>query len=185
LNAAWSGGLFDNAAGLPLYESTLYFEVDSPGFPGGEIRGQITPNPDVFGYQGPTFAGFLADGPRIFSPSLPGPPFPMPGAPYSFGLTGDLPPGAVAALAYGGGNAGTPLDLGFLGMDGCLLLTGIDAGVLSTTNAFGCVPPLPLLVPGFPGIEGQDFYLQWLVIDPGANPLGLTTSDAMRIVIQL
>jgi hypothetical protein len=40
-----------------------------------------------------------------------------------------------------------------------------------------------LPIPYFTGLIGLEFYQQALVLDPGANPAGIVTSDAAHAVV--
>lgn len=78
--------------------------------------------------------------------------------------------------------AGTPLpaNLGFLGAPACNLLCSGDE-VYILPNALGATS-WSFQVPPYPGLS---FYNQILALDPTANPLGLTLSNAARGVIGL
>ncbi|MFN0206687.1 MAG: CHRD domain-containing protein [Planctomycetota bacterium] len=161
-----------------LFEGRLYVEIRSAAVPTGEIRGQVTPNPDVYGYAGATSAGNYGRILRIATYGLP-----LAGNPNYEVACFDALPGSFCSLAYGEDTAGMPLDLTFAGITGHVLWTNPLAGYPAAADATGyasntfAIPPVAALI-------GQDFYLQWLSIDVAANPLGLVTSDAVKILIQ-
>jgi hypothetical protein len=66
-------------------------------------------------------------------------------------------------------------------MPGCVLLASVDV-VGSLTSRGGAVE-LALRFPPDPSIAGLRLFVQALVVDPGANALGLTASDALAIVV--
>jgi hypothetical protein len=75
-----------------------------------------------------------------------------------------------------------PLSVPLPGTNNCLVLNAGEIGMLGAviTDAVGDgVLPLPLL--GSPANDGFQFRGQWLILDPGANPLGITTSDAQLL----
>ena len=83
-------------------------------------------------------------------------------------------------------NLGTPmdLDLGALGMTGCRLLAG--TGLLSVpyfTDAAGMARPVGFLVPNDQALVGLPLAAQWICLDPGANALGITSSDGVHLVL--
>ena len=69
-----------------------------------------------------------------------------------------------------------PLDLSFLGMSGCLLLTSIDDIVSLLPN--GGRAQWDLSIPAIQSLVGLSFYQQAFVVDPAANLLGATVSNA-------
>lgn len=68
-----------------------------------------------------------------------------------------------------------PLDLGFVGMPGCPLLTSINAAYPISNTGGQAVSTLP--IPTTPALLGGRFFHQAIVADRGANPLGLTVSN--------
>ncbi|MBK8978627.1 MAG: hypothetical protein IPM29_22245 [Planctomycetes bacterium] len=91
-------------------------------------------------------------------------------------------PSAPAFLLLGlsssqAGGVPLPLDLTSLGAPGCVLLTSIDDTIASSTDPLGSART-ELLIPQDPTLAGVHVYAQWLVVDPGANQLGIALSDA-------
>jgi len=91
-----------------------------------------------------------------------------------------LPSASATALLLGAsrtawGPAPLPLPLGGVGMPGCTLLTSIDL----TFPLAGNAAALP--IPGSIALVGQAFYVQGIVADPVANPLGAVTSNALEV----
>lgn len=84
----------------------------------------------------------------------------------------------VSNSAYGG--TPLPIDLGFLGAPSCMLRTSIDdiqplANILGAATWNWAIPP----------VAGASFYAQVLPIDPTANALAITASNACHGVIGL
>ncbi len=71
-----------------------------------------------------------------------------------------------------------PLDLGFLGMPGCLWSISIDAGYV-VPRFFGQATWSTVL----PLQPGTEFFLQALVADSTANAAGYTVSNAARVIV--
>lgn len=84
----------------------------------------------------------------------------------------------VSNSNYGG--TPLPIDLGFLGAPSCMLRTSIDdiqplANILGAATWNWAIPP----------VAGASFYAQVLPIDPTANALAITASNACHGVIGL
>ena len=94
-----------------------------------------------------------------------------------FGLPVDV---ALLAMSFGVAPPATPL--GFLGMPGCDWHIGLGSAVL-LSGRYG-VASHELVIPAVPGLVGQRFQHQALVLDPGSgNGFGAVVSDAMEGVI--
>ncbi len=105
------------------------------------------------------------------------------GAPFpgnsAFALTGiPTPPGAPAVLFVGA--QPTAIDLTGIGMPGCRLLTTPIATLSTVAGPTGRLL-LPFPVPPLPPLVGQVVHVQWAVVDPTANALGIATSDGLRL----
>ncbi len=106
---------------------------------------------------------------------------------FTLGLAA-APPGAPLSLAFGPSDTSwngvpLPLDLGFLGAPGCWLLTGLVAAApAGPADALGTAA-LTVAIPALPALTGAVTYVQWLVLDPAANPLGLTLSQGLLVKI--
>ena len=75
-----------------------------------------------------------------------------------------------------------PLDLGLLGAPGCKLL--VSADVLVQLKGSGGTARFDLAIPGRdPWLLGKSLYLQGLVMDSKANPLGIALSNAGKATI--
>lgn len=97
----------------------------------------------------------------------------IPASAVSFGLL------SRSRVLYAGLPLPVPLDA--IGMPSCSLLVGLDmVGGIPTLGTVGAwiVP-----IPNDSGLAGQEFFVQSLVQDPGANPLGLTVSNGVELVI--
>ena len=76
-----------------------------------------------------------------------------------------------------------PLELGLLGMPGCKLLVSADVS-LPLKNNVGTAR-CDLAIPTIAKFVGRSLYLQGLVLDPKANPLGVVLSNAGKATIGL
>jgi hypothetical protein len=74
------------------------------------------------------------------------------------------------------------VDLGPAGAPGNRLYTTPTLTLPLATGADGRAA-LPIALPDGPGLVGVQAFLQWAILDPPANALGVVTSDAARIVI--
>ncbi|MDA1258983.1 MAG: hypothetical protein O3A20_00010 [Planctomycetota bacterium] len=75
------------------------------------------------------------------------------------------------------GNRALPFDLGAFGATGSFLYQSRNYIFPTFTNTLG-EASFSINVPSNPNFVGRDLYFQWQVIDPGANPLGVITSNA-------
>ena len=73
---------------------------------------------------------------------------------------------------------GLPIDLGPMGGPGCALSVPplLLVPTLIDTAGQGLVP---LTLPNDPSLTGETFSQQFLVLDPAANPLGLSMTAAV------
>src|SRR5262245_18227167 len=162
---------------LQLFRSGLYFNIHSGAFPNGEIRGQIVENTDVYGWGGPTSAGL---GGRILriqnigEPTLGNPAF-------GLGLSDSLPT-SFAALGFAPNLVGAPLDLAFLGAPGHMLWSVSTLGFNTATDSNGCASMF-FSLPATPSLVGAEAFFLWVGIDPGANALGVVTSDGLHVTL--
>lgn len=69
-----------------------------------------------------------------------------------------------------------PFDLSVIGMVGCQLLVGMDL-IVPLSNQAG-IARWTLSIPGDASFVGVQFFQQGLVLEPGANPLGVLSSNA-------
>jgi len=74
-----------------------------------------------------------------------------------------------------------PLDLGFLGMPGCHLFTGLAFTDIALLDGSGTGSYPVSLSPAAQWL-GLLFYTQWACLDPAANAFGLTTSNYGRVL---
>ncbi len=72
-----------------------------------------------------------------------------------------------------------PIDLSVLGMTGCSMYVSGDA-LLPLVPQNGQAT-FDLVVPNLPSLVGQSIHDQALLVDPGANPLGLTVSNGASL----
>jgi hypothetical protein len=111
---------------------------------------------------------------------------PWMGASVDITLTG-ANPSSQAELLLGWsdsqyGNFSLPLDLGFIGAPGNTLYTSLDYRFPTVTNAGGTAAKT-FTVPTSAAFDGRNFYMQWHVIDPLANPRGSVLSDYLHGVV--
>ena len=79
------------------------------------------------------------------------------------------------------GSLTLPLDLGALGLPGCLLRCSPLAPTL--VSGAGGIASFSLPIPNISTMRGLTFFQQALVLDPAANPLGATLSNSIRGVV--
>ncbi len=76
-----------------------------------------------------------------------------------------------------------PLDLGVLRAPGCQLLVSMD--VVSPLMNVGGGATWTIPIPNVPALSGAALHQQALVVDPGANPLGLVVSNGLTATLGL
>ncbi len=79
-----------------------------------------------------------------------------------------------------GGNL--PFDLGVYGAPGCTLLTSTEAPTPMNTDQNGSISK-QVTVPNNSVLVGVKAYQQFMILDPGANTLGVSMSNAVEIKI--
>ena len=77
------------------------------------------------------------------------------------------------------------LDLGPLGAPGCTLLNSVAFAALWTVADGLGQASYPSPLPTDPGLNGLTLHVQWMLLDPGVNPVGATFSDALEVRFQL
>ena len=116
------------------------------------------------------------------APSLAAQPNAWPWSGASFTVeVNDVPPSAAISLAFGAsasqwGGLSLPVALPGTGSPGCSASISLDV-VVPVLNT-GSGGSLTLGIPTNASLIGQAYYNQAVVLDPGANALGLTTSNA-------
>lgn len=159
---------------LDMFQMKQYANIHSGAFPGGEIRGQLIQNPNLFGFPGQTVDGPLK---RVLRIGSSGPA--VLGGNWTCTLH-DAQPGVFASLAYAEDLAINPLDVTGFGFPLCSVLW-INAltGYPTTTDALGCATQT-FAVPALAVFLGEDFYFQWLAVD------GTTVawSGALEVVVR-
>lgn len=105
---------------------------------------------------------------------------------------GGLPPGQPRLAAgfvgfdntsYGG--SPLPIDLGSIGMPGCMLLMAPAPGLVYALLSPGGSVAWPLAMPAGPQAIGRRFYAQAVAEAIGSNPLGLVTTRALEATVGL
>ncbi len=107
--------------------------------------------------------------------------WPKPGSVFPVELI-DGPSASVAVLNVGFSDLATgfPVDLGLIGAPTCFLWHEIIASVPFATGLTGSAS-LPLPIPANPNIIGTSMLASWVMLDPAANAIGVTTSDYARV----
>ena len=83
------------------------------------------------------------------------------------------------------GQVPLPLDLSMLGAGpGCWLRHSVDLSLTTTTDGQGRATS-GFRVPETLALVGTRLYHTWLVTDPTANALGITSSNAYAVVVGL
>jgi len=179
-NGPWAGvsAALSEASITALFTQGLYVNIQSGAFPGGEARGQLLQNGARYGFAGNTSAGNLRRILRIEDWGIP-----TLSNPYNVRLFDTLP-GAFSSLAYSENLFATPLELTFVPMPGHYLFGNPLAGYTAPVADPSGFTELNLVIPPLTALISQDFYFQWFSFDPGANSVGLGTSDALRTIIQ-
>ncbi len=128
-----------------------------------------------------SFFGAGCVGSSGLTPQLTNASMPLVGQNWSINVT-QCPPNAPVTVFLGYSNTSwgsipLPLDLTPWQMPGCWLLTAIDLKFPLTANGAGTAT-LSVALPNITALLGLCFYNQGQVVDAGANPKGLTVSNA-------
>ena len=90
--------------------------------------------------------------------------------------------GAIIGLMVFGGTGFDPgINLTLIGMPGCELYASID--VLLTVVLSGPLTTFPLAIPNVPALAGSLLFGQAAAFVPTANPLGIATSNGMKLIL--
>jgi hypothetical protein len=173
----WSvaGGADTNSDGVDdLIVGTPYESVDAPFDGTARVFSGLGP---VLAY-GEGCGGMSAR--WVNAPAVGATDFLVTGAGAGPGLPAFLVLGASDAIWSG---AGLPLDLEAWGAPGCTLLASADMWLASPAGASGGLGQA-LAVPSDAALVGATVFVQWIVLDSTANPLGLTSSDGLAVTIQ-
>ena len=113
------------------------------------------------------------------TPILFGAPSPYVGTTWRVAVDG-VPNNAPAFVALSlndstWGNVPLPVDLGVIGMPGCLLRVSPDLILFAPSNGSSAALGVPIA--NSPAFAGQDLFVQALVFDAPANPFGATLSN--------
>jgi len=93
-----------------------------------------------------------------------------------------IAPGSLLGIMVLGLNAVQPgFDLSALGMPGCELLATLDA--LLTFPLAGAPTPFSFPIANNPALAGFSLHAQAATVTPGANPLGLYTSNGLSMLV--
>lgn len=84
------------------------------------------------------------------------------------------------------GNMNLPVDLGPIGMPGCLLRVSVDSvsGVTTAGPRAKGRATVPVDVPADPALRGRSFHAQWLVLDLNGPVPSASATGALRFTIQ-
>ena len=80
------------------------------------------------------------------------------------------------------GSIPLPFNMAPIGAPGCFLLASTDV-ILGMLTGPGGDLANTLPVPNNIALDGQSLYIQHFIIDPGTNPLGITTSNAGQLTL--
>ncbi|MEQ1634692.1 MAG: CHRD domain-containing protein, partial [Planctomycetota bacterium] len=155
-----------------------YVNVHSNAFTNGELRGQLAamPLPVTYGEGCRSSTGRMPLATTHDLASL--------GSPLEFALYG-AECCNLALLAIGldrSTNLAVNLpSMGFQAPD-CHALTDVVLSNLGATDPFGCAR-MTLSVPFDQVLRGASMHLQWLLVDPAANAIGLVVSNASTFTI--
>jgi hypothetical protein len=165
-----------------LRRGNFYYNLHTVAFPPGEIRGQVRPAADLYGFGGADGAG---GAPRIGSEGYVGT-----GSTFDITLT-DATPGQLCLLFIGTSETFWPLAAAPLPFEATIfgapvnyVWTDWDANLFFNVNsdAEGC-GKISFAVPAGPTFAGFRFMAQFLIPAPGATPIGLVVSDALVVRI--
>ncbi len=150
-----------------------YVNVHSAAFPGGEIRGQlaVAESPGTFGKGCPGTAGRT----KITSNHA------LLGQDLDVSLHG-APAGAAGAFLFGFSQFYPPIDLTILNFTDCFLHTNSVLPINFVADPNGCTSTSVSIANSL-GLIGTELFLQGAVIDFGANPGNVTTSDLLFATI--
>ncbi|MDA0372419.1 MAG: M20/M25/M40 family metallo-hydrolase [Planctomycetota bacterium] len=129
----------------------------------------------------PSFRVICAGGGTRTSPSMGNDGVPIVGRSFALTLS-QAAPGAVTALLIGTSDqsfGGISLPAPLPGAPGCSLLVAPERIDQRAADGAGSAR-VDLPVPGDPALIGVDVFHQWVVIDAGANALGLAVSEGAR-----
>ncbi len=141
---------------------------------GGGPTTPVNPSVEIIGYPcGNTWASSYGDptvGNDGFGVTLSG------AAPWSEAFL------SISAQGTTWQGAALPLNLDFIGMFGCNAWVGDGLSVQGAANGQGVVS-LPVQIPNFPFIAGEDFFFQWVAPKFGENPANFVVSQGLRVVV--
>ncbi|MFY9342756.1 MAG: lectin-like protein [Planctomycetota bacterium] len=107
---------------------------------------------------------------------------PQPGATLSMHLA-NLPTSSGAAIGVLSLSSAA-IDLGPIGLPGCMALVGLGSGLLAAIPHSGTAGAWQEILPNLTVLRGLRIYAQALVLDPAAgNPFGATTTGGLEIRI--
>jgi hypothetical protein len=75
-----------------------------------------------------------------------------------------------------------PIDLAIVGAPGCWQHATLDVTTVVLGSSTG-VAAWAVALPNAPSLAGVDVFMQGVVVDPGVNASGLTTSNGLRLTL--
>ena len=131
-------------------------------------------------------ASLMSAGGASIAPNLQADGVPQLGQTFSVVLRHGAP-ASPAVLVHGGSmtswvGVSLPLNLGFLGAPECCILTDSLINLATVVDQDG-VAEVPYSIPSNSVFTGLTFYNQFILLDPAANSLGLTTSNGGKALI--
>ena len=101
---------------------------------------------------------------------------------------GGAPASAATALVFGTRETGTfaglplPVDLGPFGAPGCAISTDLALVWSASADPTGAAT-WSFGLPASPWLQGEWLRFQGLAVDPGANPLGVVTTEGVKVEV--
>jgi hypothetical protein len=87
----------------------------------------------------------------------------------------------IGVMLFGGTGFDPGIDLTVIGMPGCELYATLD--VMLTVVLPGPVTPFSIGIPNVPTLAGSILFSEAAALVPTANPLGLATSNGIKLTV--
>jgi len=108
---------------------------------------------------------------------------PVLGTTYTMDIDQSTNGAIVGIMLFGGTGFNPGIDLTVIGMPGCELYASLD--VMLTVVLPGPVTPFPIGIPNIPALAGSLLFGEAAALVPTANPLGLATSNGIKLTVGL
>ncbi len=168
---AFDGGSMREPGGEDPDEKYMFDEITINGFPGGGIGNSAPFGSGCMGSNGvPNLIATAGSTPKL-------------GSNFSMDISNLVLPSSPVFILAGfsaekmGNGVPLPFDLSVIGATGCsILVDPLASGGTGSTNGSGTFTiPIPMST----ALTGLVVYFQGVSFDPGANPLGLTSSNGL------